>query len=216
MEKVEIIGHYSPQDVIVCVDPGHGTREFTKGKCSPDRIYFEGEWARQMAIHVMDGLRELGFDRRIIVPEREDIPLRERCRRANAVMAANPGKQVVYLSLHTNAAPGGGWSDASGLCVYVSRKASEASRILARNIYDAGDSMGLRGNRNVPEERFWRANYTVITETLMPAVLTESLFHTNRWDVAFLLSENGQETIASMHVAGIARSFGIPYAIKTG
>lgn len=217
---IEVVKTLRPQDIVVELDNGHGTRIYTKGKCSSDGRYYEGEWSRMMVQKLAMALREIGFDARIIVPEQTDILLHERCRRANAIMAANPGKQHLYVSIHTNADAEGnlvnGWSKASGLCVYCSTRASKASKIIARNVYDAGAEIGLAGNRCVPPAHYWQAGFTVITDTRMPAILTESAFHTNRKDVDFLLSERGQEAVINYHILGICRSFGIPCPVKIG
>lgn len=218
--KALLVDGLTPADIVVDLDNGHGTREFTSGKRSADGRYFEGEWARAITAKLADALRELGFGVNIIVPERADISLRDRCRRANAKMS--DGKHHIFVSIHSNAAPEkscvGGWCDtASGLTVYVSKKASDESLILSRNIYDAGVALGCKGNRKTPGNPWpWAENFTVITETKMPAVLTENLFHTNRKEVDFLLSESGQETVVNYHVAGICKTFGIPYSICKG
>lgn len=205
-----------PSDVVVHIDNGHGTREYTQGKRSADGRYYEGEWSRVMAPKLAAALKELGFETNILVPEKQDISLTERCRRANAAMARMPGKYHIFVSLHTNAAGDSslvnGWCDsASGLEVYTHTNASAASRVLAHNVYKAGVAMGLKGNRNGNDYK--TANFGVLRETKMPAILTESAFHTNRKEVDWLLSEAGQETIVNYHVAGICKTFGIPYSL---
>ena len=217
--------NYLPEDVIVGLDNGHGTRGYTKGKCSPDKTYYEGEWSRIMTPRIADGLRDIGFEPRIIVPENKDILLSERCARANKIMYDNPKKLMIFISLHTNAVgdkdpvamKNGGWNDiATGMVVYVARKCSKMSEVLAKNLHDVAVEMGLKGNRSIPKEGFWRENWSVVHNTLMPAVLTESAFHTNHHDVEYLLSEKGQEDITNMHLIGICKTFGIPYVIKVG
>lgn len=207
-----------PEDIVVHLDNGHGTRVYTIGKCSADGRYYEGEWSRMMVPKIASALKEFGFGVNIVVPEDRDIPLLERCRRANDYMAKHPDKYHIFLSVHTNATPKeqcvNGWNDTNtGLCVYVARNASESSKVLARNVYDAGAAMGLKGNRSVPSQHYWQAGFTVISDTKMPAILTESAFHNNHNDVDWLLSEAGQETVVNYHVAGICKTFGIPYSL---
>lgn len=207
-----------PQDIVVAIDNGHGTRQYTQGKRSADGRYYEGEWSRTMSRKLAKALNELGIQTWIVVPEKQDISLSERCRRANAMMTKMPDKYHIYVSLHTNAAGDAslvnGWCDsASGMEVYCHNNASEASRILAHNVYVAGVAMGLKGNRGGND--FKTANFGVLRETKMPAILTESAFHTNHKEVDFLLSEAGQETIVNYHVAGICKTFGIPYSLCT-
>ena len=56
-----------------------------------------------------------------------------------------------------------------------------------------------------PTEKYWKADYYVLKNTLCPAVLTENLFQDNRNDVAFLLSEAGKQAITDIHVEGIKK-----------
>ena len=67
----------------VIVDNGHG-RE-TAGKRSPDGRLREWEWTRLMAREIRQRLLLRDVACALLVPEVYDIPLRERCRRANAI-----------------------------------------------------------------------------------------------------------------------------------
>jgi len=200
-------------DVILMFDPGHGTREFTAGKHSPDKSLFEGEWAREMVPRIIEACEELGIKCFNLVPEREDIPRMTRVNRAHQIMKDNPGKQCYYISIHINAAASSGWHGASGFAVYVSKNASDKSKELARNIYDTAYDFGLYGNRNIPKEHYWQANFDVIYYTKCPAILTENLFQDNRVEVEFLKSEKGKETVVNYHLIGICKTIGIPYGL---
>lgn len=194
-------------------DNGHGTRKHTAGKHSPDKSLYEGEWAREIVSRLHSAVSELGIPSIILVPEDSDIALRTRVNRANKIMKDNPDTQWLYVSVHINAAGRGDkWYKASGWCVYVSNGASEESKKLARTVYDIADEFGLKGNRSVPQERYWQANFTVLTETNMPAILTENLFQDNEKECEWLKSEEGKETIVSLHLAAICEYCGIPCA----
>ena len=201
-------------DVIIMFDPGHGTREFTAGKHSPDNTLFEGEWAREIVSKLIEACRELGIECINIVPEREDIPRMTRVARANKIVKDNPGKQCYYISVHINAAANSGWHDATGFSVFVAKNASTKSKELAKNIYDTAYSFGLQGNRCVPKEHFWQANYDVIFYTKCPAILTENLFQDNKSEVEYLKSEEGKETVVNYHIIGICKTIGIPFSLK--
>lgn len=207
-----------PEDIAVIIDNGHGTRAFTDGKCSSDHRYYEGEWSRKMSRKLAKALEELGFATWLVVPEDEDVGLVERCERANSWARAHRSKYCIYVSIHSDADRYenlvNGWSGARGMGVHVGLNASEASKVLATNIYNAGMAMGLKGNRK--SNSYKVSNFTVLTGTNMPAVLTESAFHTNKEDVDYLLSDKGQEDIVNYHLAGICKTFGIPYSIVKG
>ena len=65
----------------ILIDNGHG-RE-TPGKRSPDGRLLEYAYTRGIAHRIVSALTDLGHDASLLVPEQEDIPLPERCRRVN-------------------------------------------------------------------------------------------------------------------------------------
>ena len=51
----------------------------------------------------------------------------------------------------------------------------------------------------------FESNFWILRKTSCPAVLTENLFQDNEKDVAYLLSEQGKQTIVEAHVEGIVK-----------
>ena len=51
----------------------------------------------------------------------------------------------------------------------------------------------------------YEENFTVIYKTVCPAILTENLFMDNKTDVEFLMSDEGRNKIAQIHVNAIKR-----------
>lgn len=49
------------------------------------------------------------------------------------------------------------------------------------------------------------ANFAILTKTTCPAILTENFFMDTEKDCRFIMSEDGRERIANMHVAAIKR-----------
>ena len=185
----------------ILIDNGHG--ENTPGKCSPDKRLKEWEYNRLIASEVVRRLQSMGYDAELIVEETKDISLKERVRRVNLWCDRLGTANVVFVSIHVNAAGKGGWYKASGWSGYVAPKASEKSRELARMLYCEVEKRGLRGNRSVPKDRFWTGNFTVLTRTKCPAVLTENMFQDNLEDVGYLLSEKGKCEIIGLHIAAL-------------
>ena len=66
----------------VLIDNGHGIE--TLGKRSPDGRLREYAYTREIADRVVKALTAAGIDAVRIVPEDADVPLSERCTRANA------------------------------------------------------------------------------------------------------------------------------------
>ena len=190
--------------ITVLIDNGHG--ENTRGKCSPDRRLLEWSWTRDMAQRIEKMLQAEGIQVERIVKENYDVSLTERCRRVNAYCQRLGAANVVLVSVHVNAAGSDGkWHDARGFSVWVAKQCSEKSKQLARLMYDEAERHGLKGNRCVPKERYWQANFAMVKNTNCPAVLTENLFQDNQADVDFLLSEDGKFSIADMHVEAILK-----------
>lgn len=187
---------------VILLDNGHGKN--TVGKHSPDKRLYEWSWNREVAKMIHKELKSQGYDVRLVVEEDIDISLKERVRRVNAVCAQYGASNVVLVSVHINAASNDNkWHDARGFSVWVSKKAGENSKKLANFLYDNAEKRGLKGNRWVPKERYWTANYTIITSTSCPAVLTENMFQDNKEDCEWLLSEEGKKTIVDLHVEAL-------------
>lgn len=185
----------------VIIDNGHG-RE-TPGKRSPDGRLLEWRWTRDAAKQLKAELEKRGIEARLLVPEDIDVPLSIRVERANAIARVNPN--CLLVSIHVNAAPGKGWADASGFSAWICENASANSERLATLFQNLAKEMGLGGNRWVPKEGFFRANFYIVKRTTMPAVLTENLFQTNRQEVDYLLSEAGRNRLVALHVKAIER-----------
>ena len=77
------------------------------------------------------------------------------------------------------------------------------SKKLAQCLYAQAEKYELQGNRSVPSCKYWTANYYVCRYTSCPAVLTENLFQDNKDDVEYMLTKEGKETLANIHVNGI-------------
>ena len=186
----------------ILIDNGHGVD--TAGKRSPDGSLREYSYTREIARRIVQALTAEGFDAERIVTEEEDISLKERCRRVNAVCRSLGSKNVLLVSVHNNAAGSGGqWLSARGFSAHVSLNASDRSKRLAKCLWQAALDNRLRGNRSVPAEMYLAQNLAMCRDTLCAAVLTENLFQDNREDVAFLLSEEGKQAVTAAHVQGI-------------
>ena len=188
----------------ILLDNGHGID--TPGKRSPDGHFREYAYNRYLAFLIRERLLALGLDAQLVVPEREDISLKERCRRVNAICRQLGNDQVILLSIHVNAAGNGrNWLDARGWCCFSTRGKTKADA-LATCLYEAAKNhlpgMKIRTDFTDGDPDIEKDFY-IIRHTSCPAVLTENLFMDNREDVAFLESEEGARAIVNIHVDGI-------------
>ena len=192
--------------LVVIIDNGHGKN--TKGKCSPDKSIFEWEYCREIACRLFEKLTAEGIQAILLVPEEKDIKLSERVHREKQITkeAKQAGKETCFISIHLNAAGGDGkWKTARGWTGWIAQEASKDSKLLAQLLYAEAETRNLQGDRCVPKTKYWTANYTVCTDTSCPAVLTENLFQDNKEDVAYLLTEEGKNTIVDLHLAAIKK-----------
>ncbi|MBD5217502.1 MAG: N-acetylmuramoyl-L-alanine amidase [Bacteroidales bacterium] len=187
-------------DILVILDNGHGDPPLTGGKCSPDKRLLEYYWAREMVQRIANKLKALGIKVHILVPETADIKLNVRTSRANALCKQYGAKKCVLVSVHINAAAGTGWHNATGFSGWIAPNASANSKRLAQLLYAEAVKAGLKGNRSVPASKYWVGNFAIVRDTNCPAVLTENLFMDNKQECEYLLSEQGKETLAQLHV----------------
>ena len=131
----------------ILFDNGHGID--TPGKRSPDGVLREYARNRLIAGRVVSALTDLGHDPALLVPEQEDIPLSERCRRVNELCRLLGRDNVILISIHTNAAGRGDrWYDATGWCAYTTRGDTLADA-LATSLYEAA-KFHLRASGSAP------------------------------------------------------------------
>ena len=190
----------------VLIDNGHGSN--TLGKCSPDGRLREYAYTREIAERLVMELRKNGIDAERIVKEEIDVPLAERCRRANEYKPM----QAILVSIHCNAAGNGSdWMSARGWEAWTSVGKTKADK-LATCLYEGAEHClpGMNMRKDMADgDPDKESQFYILRHTNCPAVLTENLFQDNRENVEFLLSEKGNRAIVSLHVWGIMKYLGL-------
>lgn len=190
----------------VLIDNGHGSN--TLGKRSPDGRLREYAYAREIALRLEMELRKYGIDVERIVKEEVDVPLTERCRRANEHKAS----EAILISIHCNAAGNGSdWMQARGWEAWTSVGKTKADK-LAAYLYEVAEEYlpGMKIRKDMSDgDPDKESQFYILKHTKCPAVLTENLFQDNREDVDFLLSEAGKRAIVDLHVKGICQYLGV-------
>ena len=197
---------------VVVMDYGHSKVDPLNGKCSPDKSFFEWEFNRKLGRRIANRLRGMGITVFETVSEAEDnikVGLTTRANRCNDICAKYGTANVLFVSIHANAAGNGGWMNARGWSVFVSKNCSEASKQLAGCIFDAVEREGFKMRKPSPNQKYWQENFTVLTKTKCKAVLTESLFYDNKEDLALLKDEAYVQKLLNGHVNGILKYLGI-------
>ena len=200
-----------PVGKTVCLDPGHGVE--SPGKCSPDKSYYEHEFALDMARRIQAHLERCGVR---VVLTRTD----EHCPTGKAdtndllkrVAISDAAGADLFVSIHSNAS-GNEWSNASGLMIYTSAGPETASRNVAAKAVLARMTEGvveLRGGPLVHD-----IELVVTRKTVAPAMLIEYGFHTNRTEVGLLKKSSYRAKLAEATAKGVCDFLGVAWAAES-
>jgi len=174
---------------MIILDNGHGGVingvYQTKGKRSPiwndGRVLYEGEFNRDIVKRVSKMLDNNRIPYVNLVPELEDISLQERMKRANKI------DNSLFVSIHANAGGGTGFEVFSS--VQASKKSKEMADITIKEFNKEFPELRNRGHK--------KANFYVIKNTKMPAILIECAFmDTLNPDCELMFSEDGRNRFA--------------------
>ena len=187
---------------MVILDNGHGND--TAGKRSPiwgdSSQLMEYEFNRDVVNMIHSSLGSLGIGSTILVPEINDISLKERSDRVNVIYTKLKQTHNVFLvSVHANAGGGVGWE------CFTSKGETQSDK-LAECLCNSATSFWknkkirmdtLDGDKDKEE------NFYILKNTLCPAVLTENFFYDNEAECRYLMSKEGRKEVAKVHVDGI-------------
>ena len=190
----------------ILIDPGHGID--TPGKRSPDGLFLEYLWNRQVADLILEGLVSAGVDASLVVTETNDVSLRNRVNRVNTICNRVGASNVLLVSVHANAAGNGSaWMNASGWSCYTSKGKTRSDQV-AECLYDAFEEefQDRKIRKDMSDgDRDWEENFYVLEKSKCPAVLLENFFYDNREECAWMLQEETKKRIASAAVKGIIK-----------
>ena len=190
----------------ILIDPGHGID--TPGKRSPDGLFREYLWNRQVADLILEGLVSAGVDASLVVTETNDVTLRNRVNRVNTICNRVGASNVLLVSVHANAAGNGSaWMNARGWSCYTSKGKTKSDQV-AECLYDAFDEefQDRKIRKDMSDgDRDWEENFYVLQKSKCPAVLLENFFYDNREECAWMLQEETKKRIASAAVKGIIK-----------
>ena len=192
-------------DILILVDNGHGSN--TRGKRSPDGRLVEAVYARAIASKVVYGLCKLGYDAELLTPEAFDVSLLERVHRVNVKCQSRGKDNVLCVSIHCNAAGNGEkWMDATGWEIWTSEGKTESDDLADHFMISAKscfDGQTIREWKKQDGERDKEAGFSILKNTLCPAVLTENFFMDNKKDVKYMLSDEGKWAVVKCHIDAI-------------
>ena len=145
-------------------------------------------------------------------PHRHARPYNRHGRPRPAISSSSPAPtgdlmpNVILISIHVNAAGNGSkWLNATGWSVYTCKGQTESDRL--------ADCLCEAAIKHFPGRRIrtdfsdsdpdWEENFSLLSDTLCPAVLTENFFMDSRSDLGYLQSRTGKQAIIDTHIEGI-------------
>ena len=189
------------KDYLIALCDGHGME--TPGKRTPvfpdGTVMKENEFNRAVVKYLDEDLRRIGFKTLLVAPTDEDTPLE------NRVKKANDAKADIYVSVHANAYNGIWDATQGGIETYhyhTSVKGKQLAATFHKNLIQ-GTPLIDRGIKP--------ANFFVLRETNMPAVLAECGFMDASNDAKHLRTEEYRKECAIEISRGICEYFGIVY-----
>ena len=177
----------------------------TSGKRSPEwedgTQLFEGEFNRSIVNRLVKLCKDNNIDYVNLVDTQQDVSLRKRTDAANDIYREQKdkdGKNCIYVSVHAN---GFSKESAHGWGVYTSIGETKSDKI-AQILFDKAkiefpDHKMRRDTRDGDDDK--EANFWVLRKVVMPSILSENFFMTNREESRLLLSEEGRDRIAKIH-----------------
>jgi len=187
------------------LDAGHGglrpdgsyTTAPAKMHKFPEFTIYEGVINRAITYLVRDVLKAANIDYAFVFDDIEDTSLQNRVNTADAIYGKD--KRAIYLSIHSNA--GGG----SGLEIFTSpgqTKSDKIANVFAGVYQKHFPNIHFRADKS-DGDADKEADFYVLRKTDCPSILVENLFFDNLKEAEFLMSKEGQETIADCIVQSI-------------
>lgn len=196
----------------VLLDNGHASS--TPGKrqqLDNGQYFYEYLFNRQVVQKIARKLDGLGIPFEILVPEVDkDISLTERAARANSFCSKYGTDNCFFISVHSNAhGDGKTFTSAKGWSVWTTKGQTKSDRY-AEIAFEEAEKILPKYNMTTRSQMTdgdhdYEENFTVIYKTWCPAILTENMFFTNKEEVTWIMTDEGQEAIADIHVNAIER-----------
>ncbi|HEY4552484.1 MAG TPA: N-acetylmuramoyl-L-alanine amidase [Bacillaceae bacterium] len=180
----------------IMLDAGHGYE--TAGKRSPDGMR-EYEFNRSVAEYLGEFLKKRkGVSISHAHSDLEDVPLSRRTSLANSLDVD------CYISIHANAFGLGSWHSANGIETYIHTSRPLEAWKLAQAVQEKlveATTLRDRGVKN--------ADFFVLRETRMTAILVECGFMTNKAEAALLKTDAFRKRCAQAIGEAIAEFYGL-------
>lgn len=179
---------------LIVIDPGHGGSDpgATNGS------YQEKNYTLRIGLKVRDYLLA-NYQTDVLMTRTSDTTVSL----ANRTSLANSRNADYFCSIHINAGGGTGWES------YIYNGTVSQKTIDARNTLHNTVMSAIGGKYGVRDRGKKRANFHVLRETAMPAVLLENLFIDHSSDLNLLNSATFINDLSKAIGEGIAKAFSL-------
>lgn len=191
------------KDIFIVVNPGHAAD--TPGKHSPDKRLYEWQWNREVAELVRETLTRQGYKCAIAMADNHKESLTKPVNFTNVLCKEHGASNVLFVSIHVNAAGNGQWMKARGWSVYTSRGQTEADKLASCLYREATENfVGQVLRKDMSDgDPDYESDFYVLKKTRCPAVLIEHFFMDNREDLDYLVTDECKQTCAKVIVEGV-------------
>ena len=185
--------------VKVLIDPGHGGHD--------SGAVGHGLKEKDLTLKIAKKIRDMlsKYSNVVVKLTREDDRYLSLSQRAKI---ANDWKADIFISIHINSATN---KNALGFESFVWNGGLGAATIANQNVIHA-EIVRSTGWRDRGKKR---ANFAVLRNTKMPAILTENGFISNASDAAKLKQDSFLNKIAKGHVDGLVKACGLKKKVST-
>jgi N-acetylmuramoyl-L-alanine amidase len=181
--------------MLVVVDPGHGGSDSGATGNGLKEAALTLKLSKRLRAAL---LRDFDVHVEMTRSTDETVGLDQRAEMANHLRAD------YFVAVHINSGGGSGYED------FVHRSAAPTGKTARERAAIHNAVTAFMSSKGMPDRGKKTANFAVLRETTMPAVLTENLFIDNSGD-ARLLKDNAFLTgVAEAHAKGIGAALGLP------
>lgn len=185
---------------VVILDAGHGVD--TPGKRSPvwsdGSQLFEWEFNRRVCDLLAVLLKQDNIDVEFTHLPTKDTSLTLRVKKANKIFASN--RHSFLVSIHANAGGGTGWE------CFTSPGITDSDTLASYFCYEADKAWSSKWTMRFDEsdgDKDKEANFSILTGTHCPSVLTENFFMDTERDCKYIMSTRGVIDVAEVHYKAI-------------
>lgn len=186
-----ILNYYVQGDIKILIDPGHGGKD-------PGSIGFSKTQEKDLNLSIAKKLYNTlsGYGFEVLMSRSDDLFVEL----SDIASMANSNNADIFISIHQNS-----FSDpnANGIETYH-YSGNNKGQALADKVQD-----NLIKNTGARNRGVKTANFVVLRETTMPAILVECGFITNELEEGKLKTDSYQDKIVSSIVSGVKEYFNI-------